>query len=152
MTSTSKRKLGFARERDLARLLWRKGFACVRGPASGAKAKRIIYPDLVAIKNGKIFVIEVKTREKRETIYIERLKIERLVEFSKRAGGRAFLAIKYMDGSEWRFIPIEKLETTPAGNYRLTPKTVAKEGLTLSDLVSIASNTISLDEFIKTSE
>ncbi len=149
MSKPSKRKLGFARERDLARLFWKKGFACIRGPASGAKAKRVVYPDIVAMKNGKIFVIEVKTREKRETIYVEKTKVERLIEFSKRAGGSAFLAVKYMDGSGWKFIPVEKLETTSAGNYRLTPEIVAKEGLSLNDLISIASNTLSLDRFLQ---
>ncbi len=149
MTEKSRRRrLGFSRERDLARLFWKKGFACIRGPASGAKAKKVVYPDLVAMKNGKIFVIEVKTREKRETIYVEKSKIERLLEFSKRAGGLALVAIKYMGGSGWRFIPIEKLEITPAGNYRISPETVVKKGLTLSDLISIALNTLSLDRFL----
>ncbi|HIC99009.1 MAG TPA: Holliday junction resolvase, partial [Pyrodictiaceae archaeon] len=37
---------GFEAERDLARRLWQKGFAVIRAPASGAKTKHYVYPDL----------------------------------------------------------------------------------------------------------
>ncbi len=44
-------------ERDLAYKLYQRGWAVIRAPASGAKAKRYLYPDLVAIKKGRILAI-----------------------------------------------------------------------------------------------
>ncbi|MEM1828904.1 MAG: Holliday junction resolvase, partial [Desulfurococcaceae archaeon] len=40
----SKRVKGFSHERDLVRRLWEYGFAVMRAPASGSKAKRVRYP------------------------------------------------------------------------------------------------------------
>lgn len=145
---SSKKRLGFQRERELVRKFWKMGFACMRAPASGAKTKRTLYPDIVAIKNNRVFIIEVKTREKRETIYILDEQIRRLLEFSKRSGGYALIAVKYMDGSGWRFIPLEKLGKTSSGLWKVNPKTV-EEGLTLEDINRLADNTKSLEEYLE---
>lgn len=142
------RRRGFARERDLVRKLWEAGFACVRGPASGAKARRIFYPDVVAIRNGRVYVFEVKTRRKLETIYIDRRKLLNLIDFARRAGGRAFIAVKIVDGaSDWRFIPIEKLEKTSSGMFRVTPEIYRHHGLRISDLIADATGQRRLIDF-----
>lgn len=144
----SKRRLGFSRERDLARLFWKRGFACLRGPASGAKTKRIIYPDLVVMKKSTIFVMEIKTRGKKEPIYIEEEKIERLIEFARRAGGIPLIAVKYMDGSKWKFIHIDNLFKTPKGNYKVDPDILAKHGLDIKALDTLASKIQKLHDFL----
>jgi len=146
---SSRRKLGFSRERDLVRLFWKKGFACIRGPASGAKTRRVIYPDLVAIKNGTIFVIEVKTRDSREPIYIEKEKIVRLKEFANRAGGLPLVAVKYVGHGKWKFLRLEDLSETPKGNYKVDPEVVSKKGLSIEALEAIASKTKGLNAFIQ---
>lgn len=145
----SRRRLGFQRERELVRKFWKLGFACMRGPASGSKTKKTPYPDLVAIKNGKVFVVEVKTREKRGTIYVPDDQLQKVVEFAWRAKGYALVAVKYMDGSGWKFVPVDKLDKTPSGLWRITPKLVA-EGLTLEDINRIAVSTKTLEEYLKT--
>ena len=121
----------------------------MRAPASGAKVKRTVYPDVVALKNGFVFVFEVKTREKRGTIYIDERKIERLLEFVRRAGPRAygFIAVKFMDGSGWRFIPIKELERTPSGRFKVDEEVYAR-GLTLKELCGLVGGVRSLDEFL----
>ena len=149
VTMSSKRRLGFSRERDLVRLFWKKGFACIRGPASGAKTKKVIYPDLVALKNGVIFVIEVKTRDSREPIYIEKEKIVRLREFANRAGGLPLVAIKYVGHGKWKFLRIEDLLETPKGNYKVDPEVVSKKGLSIEALEAMVSKTKNLDAFIQ---
>lgn len=143
--------MGFQRERDLVKLLWKKGFACMRAPASGSKVKRAIYPDVIALKNGYILVFEVKTREKKETIYIDSEKISKLVEFIRRAGPKAyaFIAVKFMNGSEWKFIPISILEQTPSGKFKVSSEVYAK-GLTLKELCSLVEGVTSLDKFLNT--
>ncbi len=142
----SRRSKGFSRERELARLLWKKGFAVLRAPASGAKTRKLAYPDLIALKKGMIFVFEVKTREKPGIIYIDRKQFMKLMEFIRRSGGQGYIAVKIMDGRGWRFIPIDKVEETRGGNYRVSLENIEK-GLRISDLVKIANRTRSITEF-----
>jgi len=143
----SRRSKGFSRERELARILWKKGFAVLRAPASGAKTRRLAYPDLVALKNGIIFVFEVKTREKPGIVYIEKKQFMKFMEFVRRSGGYGYIAVKIVDGRGWRFIPVDKVEETRGGNYKVSLENI-ENGLRINDLVKIADRTRSIMEFI----
>lgn len=135
MTITRKLRMrGFEAERDLARRLWQKGFAVIRAPASGAKAKHYVYPDLVAIWRGKILVFEVKRRTKLTTLYIDAKQVEKLREFCRRAGGEAFIAIKIVDEKKWYFVPLTELEQIETGKYRISAEKI-RSALTLEELV-----------------
>lgn len=142
------RRRAFQRERDLAQRLWRLGFAVIRGPASGAKTKRVLYPDLVAIKNRYVYIFEIKTKEREEHVYIEEHQINKLREFERRSGGRAFIAIKIVNKSDWRFVPLELLEKTERGRYKIDKKFFS-EGLCIDDLYREASGDKPLTEYIK---
>ncbi|MCX8184344.1 MAG: Holliday junction resolvase Hjc [Sulfolobales archaeon] len=122
--SKSSRSRGYRAERELVTQLWKKGFAVVRAPASGSKIKRAAYPDVVAIKKGRVAVFEVKSRSKEESIYIDREQIVKLVEFAERAGGRAYVAVK-LPRQKWVFVPVEKLESTSSG-YRVGRETLTE--------------------------
>ena len=108
----AKRVRGCGAERELVRKLWRLGFAAIRGPASGAKVKHSVYPDVVAIRNGLVLVFEVKYRRKPETIYISQRQITKIIEFARRAGGIALIAIKIGELGEWRIVPVDQLEVS----------------------------------------
>ena len=142
-----RRRVGFQRERDLVVKLWKLGFACIRAPASGSKTKRTPYPDLVAIKDGRVFVMEVKTREKRETIYIPDTQIRKLLEFARRSGGVPLIAVKYMDGSGWKFIRVDYLERTQTGSWKITPELYDK-GYTIEDLLAMSRPEQKLTRFL----
>ena len=144
------RSKGFHYERVLARKLWSKGFAVVRGPGSGGGSSEIVQPDLIALKNGFIFAFEIKVRWKRTTIYLEREKVERLKEFARRANGKAFIAVKIVDSIDWRFVPVEKMEVTKKGNYKITPENMLR-GLTIDELNMITQPVKSLDNYMVTS-
>jgi len=120
-----RRSRGYRAERDLVIRLWRLGFAVLRAPASGAKIKRADYPDIVAIKDGRVAVFEVKSRKELSTIYIEEEQLRKLRTFTERAGGKAYIAVK-LPRIEWKFIPIEELERTPKGRYKVPKNTIAK--------------------------
>ncbi|MCE4617094.1 MAG: Holliday junction resolvase [Desulfurococcales archaeon] len=143
----SARSKGFHYERVLARKLWSKGFAVVRGPGSGGGSSEIVQPDLIALKNGHIFAFEIKVRWKRTTIYLEKEKIERLKEFARRAKGRAFIAVKIVDKTDWRFLPVETIENTKKGNYKITPVNMLK-GLTIDELNTLTQPVKKLDEYM----
>ncbi len=143
----SRRSRGFSKERELARILWRKGFAVLRAPASGSRTRRLAYPDLVALRNGYILVFEVKTREKPGTIYIDRRQFMKLMEFVRRSGGSGYVAVKILDGRGWRFIPIERVEGTRGGNYRVSLEAI-ENGLRIDDLVRMTERNRVITEFI----
>lgn len=103
------RRRGLSAERELAQKLWKMGFAVVRGPASGARIKRGAYPDLVAIKDSKVFVFEVKKRKELETLYIDRNQLEKLLEFARRAGGEPLLAVKVGTPGCWKAVNVHEL-------------------------------------------
>ncbi|WP_425393255.1 Holliday junction resolvase Hjc [Caldisphaera lagunensis] len=116
-------------ENDLANLLWENGFAVVRGPSSGAGVSKRYQPDLIAIKEGKILVIEVKSKSKEGPLYIDSSQILNLLEFAKRANGIPIIAFK-LSRKEWRFHLLDKLESTGV-NFKLENPS---EGLKYRDL------------------
>ncbi|NPA04487.1 MAG: Holliday junction resolvase [Crenarchaeota archaeon] len=134
--ATRKRR-GIEAEHDLAKKLWRHGFAVIRGPASGAKAKHVIYPDIVAIRKGRVLVFEVKRRTTQTTIYISREQVVKLREFAERAGGKAYIAVKTGNPGSWTFIRIEDLLETRNGNYKVTEELLREKGVGLKELVNM---------------
>lgn len=133
MPSRAQRK-GFEKERDLVQRLWRHGFAAMRGPASGARAKHIFYPDVLAAYHGRIFVFEVKYRAKPEPIYIEKSKVEKLREFAERAGAEPLIAVKY-GASEWVFIRPDDCHDTGSA-LRVDPGLLDERGVRLSEFIA----------------
>ena len=121
------RSRGYRAERELVLMLWRLGFAVMRAPASGARIKRADYPDVVAIKNGKVAVFEVKSRKSLGTIYLNKEQLRKLREFSERAGGRAYVAVRIPHKS-WKFISLQELKKTDSGNYRLDKEVIESAG------------------------
>lgn len=116
-------------ENELANILWEDGFAVVRGPSSGGGARKRFQPDLVAIKDGKVLVFEVKLVSRDSPLYIDSEQVVGLSEFARRAGGSPYIAVR-LKGGEWRFHPLSSLR--PAGSsFRLDSPS---EGLRLRDL------------------
>ena len=144
---TGRRQRGFSHERDLLMKLWKKGFAVMRAPASGARARRFAVPDLVAIKNGVVFAFEVKTMHEQRDLYVPGHQVSKLREFIRRSGGYAFIAVKVIgSGSGWRFVPLDQAEETPGGNYKVSVEKFSS-GLTIKDIIALAEKHKSIDEF-----
>ncbi|AFL66764.1 Holliday junction resolvase Hjc [Desulfurococcus amylolyticus] len=132
----SNRSRGFSHERDLVRRLWDQGFAVIRAPASGSRARHVKYPDIVAIYHGKIVAMEVKTIKEERTIYVRWEQVEKLQEFSRRAGATPFIAVKFVGSGEWFLIPLEKLALSEGGAFKIPVETV-KNSLRLKALISM---------------
>ncbi len=140
------RERGARIERELVRKLWKHGFAAIRAPASGSKVKHAVYPDVVAIYHGKVYVFEVKTREKLETVYIPKQQVEKLLEFARRAGAKAYIALKIRSLNQWFIVPIEKLENMGT-RYRIG-LTVLKTAQTLEQFITSVT-TVSLQNYMR---
>jgi len=127
---------GVQDERSLAQLLWKRGFAVVRAPASGASTK-MPRPDLVAGNRdrGLQFAIEVKTTH-REVLYVERESIVQLIEFSQRFGCQPVVALKFKGWKgAWIFIHPNQLATTPNLNYKISFEEASRRGVDLKTLI-----------------
>lgn len=133
-------------ERYVLSRLRDKGFAVIRAPSSGSKRKDPI-PDIVALKDGHIILIEVKSKEEEGTIYIRKEQAEGLMEFARKSGGELFLCVRFPH--EIRFVRFERVRKTAGGNYALDLEE-AKSGMTLDELVRYVESKSSktLDKFI----
>jgi len=103
-------KKGVKAELELAYKLWKRGYFVMRGPGSGKRLKRIFYPDLLAIKNGRILIFEVKLRKHRDTIHFEDWKIRIYRELARRSGGECYVAVKITDERRWFFFRLDELK------------------------------------------
>jgi len=98
--------IGKRYELELARKLYKYGFAVIRAPASGRKAKRVPYPDIVAIKRRNVLVISVKYRSTIGTIYVSQDELKKMVNFANRADGIMIVAVKVKELGDWLVIPL----------------------------------------------
>ena len=107
---------GTRHERVLANRLWEMGCAVVRSGSSGGGIRNRFAPDIVAMCRGTILVIEVKYRSQPTPVYIGEERAKALLDFAERAGGSAFLAVKY-GKQPWRAKRISeaaKISVTPS--------------------------------------
>jgi Holliday junction resolvase len=95
---------GYTGERELVYRLYEKGYMVLRSPRSGRIS--LPTPDIIAIKKGKIFVIECKSRKSGFKIY--ETQINQLREWVEKAGAKAFVAWK-ITREGWKFIPLEEI-------------------------------------------
>jgi Holliday junction resolvase len=112
--------IGKRYELELARRLYKYGFAVIRSPASGRKAKRVPYPDIVAIKHRNILVISVKYRSTLGTIYVDGSELKKMVDFARRSDGIMLIAIKVRGLGGWRVIPLTATDILYSNIERLT--------------------------------
>lgn len=141
-----KKSKGVNAERELVVKLWKLGFAVLRGPASGSKIKKGVYPDIVAIKNRHVFVFEVKKRNKLGHVYINKDQIEKIKEFARRAGGEALIAIKISALRAWKAIPLAHTKEVSPSKVRIDKEVIEQA----DDLLTYLNNKISttLDNYI----
>ncbi len=145
-----RRKRGFQKERELVRKLWNIGFATIRAPASGAKARRTYQPDIIAVRNNIVFVIEAKTRKKEGTIYVESAQVEKVREWARRAGpdSWALIAVYINRRYGWRFIRVDDAEYTKGGNLKISVEKI-RRGYTIDDLKRLTeTNARKIDSFV----
>ena len=99
--------IGKRYELELARKLYKMGFAVIRAPASGRRAERLPYPDLVAIRHRNVLVISVKYRSKLDTIYMAEHEYRKMMNFAERADGTPIVVVKVKGLGDWRVIPLK---------------------------------------------
>ena len=128
MPSTGK---GVRGERELINLLWNRGYAALRAPASGA-ASRTPRPDILAgnSKLKRLLAFELKVTHK-HSIYVEKEQIFGLAEFSRRFGCKPYLGVKFTARRQpWIFLPIGRLKSA-SKSFKVTPEIATRDGVSL---------------------
>ena len=104
----NKKKKGSDAERDLIHFFWENGWAAARVAGSGSM--KYPSPDIIAGKNGLLYVIECKITCK-DRQYFEKREIKDLKGFAKTMAAIPFTAVKFK-GKNWQFYPISGLKET----------------------------------------
>jgi Holliday junction resolvase len=112
--------IGKRYELELARKLYKYGFAVIRAPASGRRAKRVPYPDIVAIKHRNVLIISVKYRSTLGTIYVSQDELKKMADFAKRSDGIMLVAVKVKELGDWRVIPLSTTNILYSNIEKLT--------------------------------
>jgi len=105
-------KKGSDFERFIVNSFWERGWVALRAAGSGKTDKPL--PDVVAVKAGRIILIECKTTTKDRLSLKDA--VENLLDFSRIAGGEAYLAIRFFR-KHARFYSI--YDVIKSGNYTL---------------------------------
>ena len=108
---------GTSAERELIHKFWKNNWAAARVAGSGSM--RYPSPDIIAGKNGQLFVIECKITSS-DKQYFEKKEIKELKEFSQIMAAVPYLAVKFK-GNDWRFYLISHLRETEK-NFVITTK------------------------------
>ena len=96
---------GSRRERELLEKLVKDGFIVHRVAGSGLGQDAIC--DLVAVKNGKVWFVECKSRKKVYYSKDNNEQLESLVRAAKSCKAKPILAVK-LNYKEWQIFDIEK--------------------------------------------
>lgn len=121
---------GDAQEREVVNAFRDDGWFARRATSSGGGAKQASY-DVMAAKEGTVYVGEVKYRDPDEYIYIEDREVEELEWCAEQLGGLAVLIARWkQDTSLYAYFP-EQLQTTDAGTYRISVDDKGWEAFTI---------------------
>jgi Holliday junction resolvase len=78
-------------ERALVSEFWRRGWAAVRAAGSGTRREPV--PDIIAVKDGKVIVVECKVTKKDRLSL--KAAIKQLADFTRVSGGRGYIAVRF---------------------------------------------------------
>ena len=124
-------------ERMLVNRFWEHGFAVMRAPSSSGTSK-MPRPDILAgsSEKGLMLVLEIKT-SRQNVFYVQQEQIDGLMEFSKRIGGKPYLAVKFVGKRmDFLFLSVpDSLKKSKGDSYRVSYSDVISTGLDFSTLV-----------------
>jgi len=120
---------GINAERELIKLLWTKGWMPIRIAGSGSSP--LPCPDILAGKNNRHLAIECKS-SKNDNIYLDKIEIEELIEFSQKFGAEAWIGARF-NNMDWFFMIPEKLKYTGKG-YSISRKNIGEVGVSFEGL------------------
>ena len=134
MTPKEIKRMGIKHEQDLVKLFKDNDFSACRLAASG-----ISNPDIFAADGDQILIIEVKTSHS-NLIRVRTKQVYTLRTFAQRFKAKAYIAAKFLNRSNWRFIELQYLHVGMSG-FSLDYNTSELKGISFDELLSNESQT-----------
>jgi len=120
-------------EYNLMRKLKEMGYFVIRAPASGRAVKRFFYPDVIAIRKGRILLFEVKYRSKSKAIQIHKYVYKKMKEVEEKTGGKYYIAYYMKPLRAFRFLHIDDYDTEGEKYIRYRATSFKERGLRIID-------------------
>ncbi len=114
---------GYRSERELIHMLSKMGYMTIRAPRSGRIG--LDSPDVIAAKDGRLLVIECKSRMSAFTIPMEQL--AELEAWVNKAKATAYIGCK-LHRKGWKFL---KYEDVLANSGRIGKKFIEEKGISI---------------------
>lgn len=112
---------GDRQEREVVNAFRDDGWFARRATTSGGGTTQASY-DIMAAKDGEVYVGEVKYRDPDSYIYIDESEVTDLQWCARHLGGTAVLIARWKrDTDLYAYYP-QQLHRTDSGSYRLSPK------------------------------
>ena len=118
---------GYAAERELVHILASKGYMTIRAPRSGRI--NLASPDVIAVKNGKVIVIECKSRA--AAFKIEKEQLGELREWQEKGGAIPYVGWK-VSRKGWIFFHLKDVEEK---NGNMGKKFAEEKGMPLESIL-----------------
>ena len=134
MTPKEIKRMGIKHEQDLVKLFKDNDFSACKLAASG-----ISNPDIFAADGEQILIIEVKTSHS-NLIRVRTKQVYTLRTFAQRFKAKAYIAAKFLNRSNWRFIELQYLHVGMSG-FSLDYNTSELKGISFDELLSNESQT-----------
>jgi len=122
-------------EYKLMSILKKNGFFVMRSPASGRKSVRYYYPDIVAIKQGRIIIFEVKMIGDKRALYLPRRQYRKLEWIRRVTGAECYISVYYKDKGKFLFVDLNSYERKSNRYYIWSRRYITEKGKTLSEVV-----------------
>ena len=134
MTPQEIKRMGIKHEQDLVKLFKDNDFSACRLAASG-----ISNPDIFAADGEQTLILEVKTSHT-PLIRVRSKQVYTLRTFAQRFKAKAYIAAKFLNRSNWRFVELQYLNVGLSG-FSLDYNTAELKGITFNELISNESQT-----------
>lgn len=129
MTIENMKKEGIRHEQNLVKIFKKNNFTACRLPGSSARS-----PDIVAGDGEVVFIIEVKTSNM-PIIKVRKVQISTLKRYAAHLKAKPYLAVKFLNRSDWLFIKLEDLKENEK-SYSIDYNRAALRGFEIEKLIN----------------
>ena len=127
---------GDAQEREVVHAFQDAGWFSRRAASSGGGSNHPSY-DVIAGRDGTVYVMEVKYRDPDSYIYLDAEEIDELEWVGRHLGAHAVIVVRWkQDTTYYAYFP-EQLHRTDGGSYRVSPADTGNAAFTVPPKVEV---------------
>ena len=130
------RKIGEIVERVLKKILVEHGFVVARIAGSGYGK----FPDLIALRKGQVFLLEVKYRQTHNYVSLSEQELQKLKAIRELTGFNVYIVVKF-GNDDFYVIELDKIPRSTKGHYIIRKRDLMRIGIKLSDWLKLLAAT-----------